>query len=59
MDLHKLEVFLNLTQTLNYTDTAENLFTTQGNISKQVKSLEKELDVILFKREHRQITLTK
>lgn len=59
MDLQKLDIFVNLSQTLNYTDTAENLFTTQGNISKQIKALEKELNTILFERTHRKITLTK
>lgn len=58
MDLHKFKVFVNLSKTLNYTDTAENLFTTQGNISKQIKALEKELDVSLFKRAHRKVVLT-
>ncbi|WP_334351710.1 LysR family transcriptional regulator [Companilactobacillus sp. HBUAS56257] len=58
MDLHKLKIFVDLSKTLNYTDTAENLFTTQGNISKQVIALEKELGVSLFKRAHRKIELT-
>ncbi|APU71019.1 LysR family transcriptional regulator [Companilactobacillus crustorum] len=58
MDLQKLKTFVNLSKTLNYTDTAEDLFTTQGNISKQILSLEKELGVSLFKRAHRKIVLT-
>lgn len=58
MDIHKLKVFVDLSQTLNYTDTAENLFTTQGNISKQILTLEKEFDAKLFKRAHRKIELT-
>lgn len=58
MNIHRLEIFVNLSKTLNYTDTAENLYTTQGNISKQIFSLEKELSVSLFKREHRKIRLT-
>lgn len=59
VDLHKLEVFVNLSQTLNYTQTAEEMFTTQGNISKQIQALEKELGTELFLRAHRKITLTK
>ena len=58
MNLQKLKIFVDLSKTLNYTDTAENLFTTQGNISKQVMALEKELGVSLFKRAHRKIELT-
>jgi Transcriptional regulator len=58
MDLHKLQVFVNLSQTLNYTQTAEEMFTTQGNISKQIQALEKELNTKLFLRAHRKIALT-
>ncbi|MFC6176914.1 LysR family transcriptional regulator [Companilactobacillus huachuanensis] len=58
MDLNKLKAFVNLSKTLNYTETAESLFTTQGNISKQILSLEKDFDVSLFKRAHRKIELT-
>lgn len=58
MDLHKLQVFVNLSQTLNYTETAEELFTTQGSISKQIQALEKELETELFVRAHRKIALT-
>ncbi|WP_334330044.1 LysR family transcriptional regulator [Companilactobacillus sp. HBUAS59699] len=58
MNIHRLEIFVDLSKTLNYTETAENLYTTQGNISKQILSLEKELSVSLFKREHRTIVLS-
>lgn len=58
MDIHKFEVFVDLAETLSYTDTAERLFTSQGNVSKQIMSLEKELDTQLFVREHRTIHLT-
>ncbi len=58
MDIHKFEIFLDLAETMNFTKTAERQFTTQGNISKQVLSLEGELDVKLFERSHRKIELT-
>lgn len=58
MDIHKFEVFLDLAETMNFTKTAERQFTTQGNISKQILSLETELDVKLFERAHRKIELT-
>lgn len=48
MDIHKLEVFIDLSETLNYTETAERQFTSQGNVSKQIISLEKELDTKLL-----------
>lgn len=58
MDIHKLEVFIDLAETLNYTETAERQFTTQSNISKQIIALEKELNVQLFERSHRKITVS-
>ncbi|WP_165005739.1 LysR family transcriptional regulator [Enterococcus sp. ZJ1668] len=58
MDIHKFEVFLDLAETLNFTKTAERQFTTQGNVSKQILSLETELDIKLFERSHRKIELT-
>lgn len=58
MDFHKFEIFINLAETLNYTETAEQMYTTQGNISKQIIALEKDLGVKLFQRSHRQLTLT-
>jgi LysR family transcriptional activator of glutamate synthase operon len=59
MDIHRLELFIDLTQTLSYTETAERQFTTQSNVSKQIIALEKELNIALFERSHRKITLTK
>lgn len=58
MDIRKLATFVDLADTLNYTETASRLFTTQATISKQIKSLEVELDTILVDRTHRAITLT-
>ncbi|MFD1484636.1 LysR family transcriptional regulator [Lacticaseibacillus baoqingensis] len=58
MELHKLAVFVDLAQTLNFSTTAARLFTSQATVSKQIKALEKELDASLFDRSHRQIKLT-
>jgi len=58
MNLRKLQIFVDLSKTLNYTETAENFYTTQGNISKQILALEKEWQVTLFKRAHRKIEMT-
>lgn len=58
MDIRKLATFVDLADTLNYTETASRLFTTQATISKQIKSLEVELDTVLVDRSHRAITLT-
>lgn len=58
MDIEKLEVFIDLVKTRNYTEVAESHYTTQGNISKQIMSLEKSLNLQLFNRNHRNIRLT-
>lgn len=58
MDTRKLAAFVDLAHTLNYSQTAARLFTTQATISKQIIALEKELETPLFIRAHRQVTLT-
>ncbi|MDT2754490.1 LysR family transcriptional regulator [Enterococcus pseudoavium] len=58
MDQQKLQLFLDLTETLNYTETAERNYMTQGNVSKKISALEKELQVPLVDRSNRQIQLT-
>lgn len=58
MDISKLELFIDLTETKNFTETAENFYTTQGNVSKQIIALEKELTTKLFDRSHRKVALT-
>lgn len=58
MEISKLELFIDLTQTKNFTETAENFYTTQGNVSKQIIALEKELETKLFERSHRKVNLT-
>lgn len=58
MDQQKLQLFLDLTETLNYTETAERNYMTQENVSKKISALEKELQVSLFDRSNRQIQLT-
>ncbi|MBV7390746.1 LysR family transcriptional regulator [Enterococcus alishanensis] len=52
MDFQKLQLFVDLAETLNYSDTAAENFTTQSNVSKKITALEKELDSQLFERKH-------
>lgn len=49
MDQQKLRLFLDLTETLNYTETAERNYMTQG-MSRKINALERELQVPLFDR---------
>lgn len=58
MELRRLEYFLDLSRTGNYSETAERMYTTQGNVSKQIAALEKELGVLLVDRAKRKIRLT-
>lgn len=50
MRFHDLRVFLNLVNTKNFTQTAENFYISQPSVSKSINKLEKKLDTILFIR---------
>lgn len=58
MDTHRLAVFRDLAQTLNYTQTAERMYLSQATVSKYIMSLEKEFGIKLFNRSHRKVELT-
>lgn len=58
MEVIKLRAMVSLAETGNFSRSAEQLATTQSNVSKHILSLEKELGVSLFDRSHRQIVLT-
>lgn len=59
MNSNQIKIFLNIAKTLSFTETAQQLFLSQSTISKNIKNLEKELDVELIKRSHQKISLTK
>lgn len=50
MNMDQIKCFLVLSQTLNFTKTAEILYVTQPTISRQIKLLEEELGFNLFNR---------
>ena len=58
MNLRQLEYFIAISETMNFTKAANNLFISQTALTKQIKSLEKELDTLLFNRDSKQISLT-
>lgn len=58
MDPLKLITFLDLAETLSYTETAERLYISQATVSKHILALEKSLDVALFIRDHHSVKLT-
>lgn len=55
---HLLEC-LDLSETLNFTQTARHFFVTQPALSKHISSLEQELGLRIFLRDQRRIRLTK
>ncbi|MDC0980135.1 LysR family transcriptional regulator [Bdellovibrionales bacterium] len=58
MNLNFLECFLNLSKTLNFSQTARELRIAQPAVSRQIKSLEEELGTSLFVRNRQGVYLT-
>ena len=58
MTFEQLKSFLAIVKYNHFTLASQELYISQSSISKHIKSLEKELGVELFNREHRSIRLT-
>ena len=58
MNIHRLEYLVTVVNTGSFSEAAEVLYTTQGAVSKQIISLENELNVKLFQRNARKASLT-
>ncbi len=58
MDISKLEAFMVLAETGNFTRAADELFISQPALSKQISALESELKVPLFNRSKKMTSLT-
>ncbi|MFC5411347.1 LysR family transcriptional regulator [Larkinella bovis] len=58
MELRQLKYFLKAKELLNFTEAARVLNISQSTLSQQIKQLENELDVPLFNRIGKRITLT-
>lgn len=58
MDVRQLKYFAAVADTLNFSRAAESLFVSQSALSKQIAELEKELGVVLLKRDKRSVELT-
>lgn len=54
----QIKCFISLGKTLNFSNTAKQLFIAQPTVSKNIKNLENELQVQLISRKHRKIVLT-
>ncbi|ASK78972.1 hypothetical protein CF386_07850 [Paraphotobacterium marinum] len=57
--LNHLVCFESVARNLSFTDAAKDLFITQSAVSKQIKSLETQLNTNLFIRKAKKLTLTK
>ena len=58
MNIKQLEYFIDLSQTLNFTKTAQNFYISQTAITKQIQCLEKDLGIPLFIRSKKSVKLT-
>lgn len=58
MNSTQIKCFLSLAKTLNFTQSAHNMYLSQSTVSKNIKNLEKEIQVKLFDRKYHQIILT-
>ena len=58
LTFYQLECFMILAQRLNFTQAAEELFMAQPALSRLISALEQELDIQLFYRNSRSVTLT-
>lgn len=54
----QIHYFINLAQTLNFTESSEMLYISQPTLSKQITALEEELGFPLFERTKRSVALT-
>ena len=59
MNLNQLTYFITLAQIQHYTKTAKRLDITQPSLSYAISTLEEELEVPLFERQGRNVSLTK
>ena len=58
MNQKQLEIFVRLSDNLNFTKTAEQLYLSQTTVTLQIKNLEEDLQVQLFERNSRKVKLT-
>ena len=58
MKLRQVQYVLTVAETGSFTEAAEELYTSQSSLSKQVIALERELGILLFDRSRRKVTVT-
>ena len=58
MTTQQMDIFLRLSESLNFRKVAEELYTTQPTISRQLRLMEEEWGFPLFVRNNREVRLT-
>ena len=58
MTFQQIRYFLVLAEELHFWKTSEKIFISQSSLSRQIQSLEEELDIQLFERDKRNVKLT-
>ena len=58
MQINWIQAFVEVADKQNFTEAAEAMYVSQSTLSKYIKSLEAELDVMLFDRTTRSAKLT-
>jgi DNA-binding transcriptional LysR family regulator len=58
MDLHQIKYFITAARCLNFSKAADQLYVTQPALSRQINSIEKELNIQLFIRVGHELKLT-
>lgn len=58
MELEQLRLFIAAAEHKGFSPAARALYTSHSTLSRAVSALEEELDVQLFVREHKMLTLT-
>ena len=58
MTSRQIEIFIRLAGNLSFARTAEELFTTQPTITRELRNLEEEIGVTLFKRDRHNVEIT-
>jgi DNA-binding transcriptional LysR family regulator len=58
IDIKQIQYFVTCVEYGSFSAAADILFTTQSNVSKGIKALEEEMDLKLFERHPRGVSLT-
>lgn len=58
IELRHLKYFIAVAEVLHFRKAADKLYISQPGLSRQIKQMEQDLDVVLFKRHNRKVQLT-